>query len=129
LQRVPGDSITTLLVDDEPDIRLVMRLAIELEDEGVSIIGEAENGEQAIQRARDLAPTVVVLDIRMPHVDGLSVAQQILADNPEQAIVLCSAHLDPVLRHRALALGVRECVDKIELPDIAKVVRRVVSAA
>ena len=123
-----GDRITTLLVDDEPDIRLIMRMAIELENRELSIVGEAENGEQAVRCARELSPTVVVLDVRMPHVDGLSAAQQILADNPEQAIVLCSAHLDPALRSLARKIGIRECVDKLELPDIAKVVRRVAAA-
>jgi DNA-binding NarL/FixJ family response regulator len=126
---VTAPPITTLLVDDEPDIRLVMRLAIEMDDDGLTVAGEAEDGDDAVRQARELAPSVVVLDLRMPHLDGLSAAARILADNPDQAIVLCTAHLDAQLMRDARALGIRACVSKVELADIATVVRRVSLAA
>ena len=121
--------ITALLVDDEPDIRLVMRLAIEMADDGLTIAGEAEDGDDAVRQARELAPSVVVIDLRMPHLDGMTAAARILADNPAQAIVLCTAHLDAQLVREARQLGIRECVSKVQLADIAGVVRRVSHAA
>jgi DNA-binding NarL/FixJ family response regulator len=121
--------ISALLVDDEPDIRLVMRLAIEMHDEGLVVAGEAEDGEQAVRAARELSPSVVVMDLRMPHLDGLSAAARILADNPGQLIVLCTAYLDSTLRRQALDLGVAACISKLDLDDIPAVIRRVGAAA
>jgi YesN/AraC family two-component response regulator len=118
-------SIRTLLVDDEPDVRLVMRLAIEAENDGMCVVGEAEDGMQAVAAAADLDPSVVVLDVRMPHLDGLQAAAQILAVRPDQAIILCSAYFDRELRRDATKLGIRECVAKTDLVDIPQVIRRV----
>lgn len=119
--------IRTLLVDDEPDVRLVMRLAIESEDDTeVNVVGEAEDGQQALSQMDDLDPSVVVIDLRMPHLDGLTTASRMLDARPDLAIILCSAHCDRELQYEARALGVAACVSKTDLVEIPTLIKQVV---
>src|SRR5579864_2351812 len=84
----------TLIVDDEEDIRMLVRLTIERADEPLEIIGEATTGEQAVEFCRETRPDVILLDYRLPGISGLDVAELILAEQPDQRIVLFSAYLD-----------------------------------
>lgn len=80
-------TLRALVVDDEAPAR--RRLARQLEALGVEVVGEAEDGEQALSQARVLAPDVVFLDVRMPGLDGLTLVQR-HADLPP--IVFCTAY-------------------------------------
>lgn len=109
-----------LIVDDEEDIRMLIRLTIEIANEGLAVAGEAANGEEAIDRWREEQPEVVVLDYRMPGMTGLEVAERILAEDPEQPIILFSAYVDAETSAAARRLGIRECMPKADydqLPD------------
>jgi YesN/AraC family two-component response regulator len=117
--------IRALLVDDEPDIRMVMRLAIETEHAGVCVVGEAEDGIQAVAAVDDLSPEVVVIDVRMPHLDGMQAAARILEHRPQPTVILCTAYIDLDLEREAAELGVSACVSKTDLFDIPTVIRRV----
>ena len=121
--------IRTLLVDDEPDIRMVMRWAIEADDGEVSVVGEASDGLSGVSAVAELEPSVVVLDVKMPHLDGLETASRMLALQPGIAIILCSSYYDVGMRREAFAMGVRECVSKTDLVEIPDVIRRVAGAA
>lgn len=79
--------LKALVVDDEAPAR--RRLARMLEEAGVEVAGEAEDGEDALRQARALGPDVVFLDIRMPGVDGMTLAQTHLDLPP---IVFCTAY-------------------------------------
>lgn len=107
-------STTILVVDDELDMRMLVRVIIDLANRGWSIVGEAADGLQAIQTWRDLngppVPDVIVLDNRMPELTGLEVAERILAERPDQRIVLYSAYLDDAVRDRAAALRSKSVV-------------------
>ena len=101
-----------LIVDDEEDMRFLVRTVIEAYNHGLQVSGEAENGEQAIEQWRADRPEVVVLDMRMPGLTGLETAERILAESPDQRIVLFSAYLDTETTAEATRLGVDLCLAK-----------------
>jgi DNA-binding NarL/FixJ family response regulator len=101
-----------LIVDDDDDMRFLVRVLIEAANEGLAVAAEARNGEEAVERWREHRPDVVVLDNRMPGRSGLEVAAEILAEQPDQSIILFSAFLDEDTLAQADALGVRACLSK-----------------
>lgn len=107
-----------LIVDDEEDMRALLRSTIEIANEGLRVAGEAVDGEDAVTQWREKRPEIVVLDQRMPGATGLEVAERILAEHPEQAIILFSAYLDPDILDRAKQLGVRACMSKREISRV-----------
>ncbi len=80
---------TVLIVDDHGDFRRSARAL--LEADGFAVVGEARDGVAAIERAAALRPTVVLLDIQLPDLDGLAVAERIAAGPDAPAIVLTSS--------------------------------------
>ncbi|MBW3623111.1 MAG: LytTR family DNA-binding domain-containing protein [Armatimonadetes bacterium] len=84
-------SLTALLVDDEPTARQFLRLLLERQ-EGVEVVGEAENGEEALQLAEELQPSVVFLDIQMPEMTGLEVARSLQTMEPPPWIVFATGY-------------------------------------
>ncbi|MFP5256658.1 MAG: response regulator transcription factor [Acidimicrobiia bacterium] len=123
---------TMLIVDDELDMRMLVRLVIEMANDGLTIVGEAADGREAIEVWRELdgppVPDVVILDNRMPGLSGLEVAQRILEERPAQIIVLYSAFLDADVRARASELGITSCVSKHELDRLPDLVREITAA-
>jgi YesN/AraC family two-component response regulator len=109
--------IRVLIVDDEDDMRALVSATIEMAHEGLSVAGEAADGAEAIAMWRAQRPEVVVLDERMPGQSGIQIAERILAEDPDQAIVLFTAYPDPELFASATRLGVRVCLAK---PDIRR---------
>jgi DNA-binding NarL/FixJ family response regulator/class 3 adenylate cyclase len=75
----PPDTITTVIVDDERLLRTGFRVILEAEPD-ITVIGEAEDGRAALDVVRRRRPDVVLMDIRMPELDGLQAAEQLLAD-------------------------------------------------
>ena len=111
-----------LIVDDEDDMRALLRVAIEQTGD-VTVAAEAADGAEAVSLWREHRPDVVVLDQRMPTVDGLEAAGRILREDPDQPVILFSAYLTDEMRREAAALGVRECVEKDEVFRIPEVIR------
>ena len=108
-------TIPTLIVDDEEDVRSLVRMVVEAANEGLMVSGEAADGQEALEHWRAVRPAAVVLDQRMPGMSGLEVAEHILAEDPTQAIILFSAFLDQATREEARRLGVRVCLDKTQV--------------
>lgn len=106
------------LVDDEEDIRLLIRTLIESANEGLEVLGEAGDGQTALERIDEMDPQVVVLDQRMPGLSGLETAGQILNHRPGQRIILCSAYLDEDLRQKADRAGITLCLTKHQVGEI-----------
>lgn len=123
---------TMLIVDDELDMRMLVRIVIEMANHGLRIVGEAADGTEALKVWRDLdgppAPDVVILDNRMPGLSGLEVAEQILRERPGQIIVLYSAFLDDDVRAKAAAIGITRCVSKQELDQLPALIEELTTA-
>ena len=113
-----GQDTGVLIVDDEEDMRALLRSTIEIANEGLRVAGEAIDGEDAVARWRETRPQIVVLDQRMPGATGLEVAQRILAEHPEQTIILFSAYLDQEILDAAAELGIRACMSKREISRV-----------
>jgi DNA-binding NarL/FixJ family response regulator len=109
---VPARSNRALIVDDDDDMRFLLRVLIETANEGLAVAGEARTASEAVSQWREHQPDVVVLDQRMPDRSGLDVAAEMLAERPDQSIILFSAFLDDETIARAEALGVRACLSK-----------------
>lgn len=107
---------TVLLVDDDLDVRLLIRIVRESANAGLTIVGEAADGAEALQMWRELNgppdPDIIVLDNHMPGMTGLEAAAQILEERPSQVIVLCTALFDRETRTRAAELGISHCMPK-----------------
>ena len=110
--------ITALIVDDESDIRLLVRMIVETANHGLGVSGEAADGKEALKMWRANPPVVVILDNRMPGLTGLEVAEQILAEKPDQAIILFSAYLDRETIDHASRIGVKRCLDKTRIDQL-----------
>ena len=113
----------TLIVDDEEDMRLLLRLTINRENRGLQVVGEASSGEEALVIRRELDVDVIVLDHRMPGLTGVETAKAILADEPDVPIVLYSAFVDDGMTAEARALGVRRCIKKGDVPGLIAALR------
>jgi CheY-like chemotaxis protein len=113
--------VGTLIVDDEADLRLLIRLAIEGRNEGLYVSGEAADGESALEQIDDLDPDVVVLDQMMPGMDGIETASRMLEGRPNQRIVLFTAFLDAELQRKAAGVGIEACMSKSELKQLPEV--------
>ena len=103
-----------LIVDDEDDMRSLLRILIEMANGGLSVAGEAADGQEALDRWREEQPDVVLMDQRMPGPSGLDTAERILAERPTQSIILFSAYLDEAITTAAEGIGVRKCVSKAD---------------
>lgn len=88
------DPIRILLVDDQQLIRMGFRMVLEAEP-GFTVVGEATNGAEAVALVRDLAPDVIVMDVRMPRLDGIAATERIVQQHPaSRVIVLTTFDLD-----------------------------------
>ena len=100
-----------LLVDDSSTIRRSLRSLIESQTNW-EIAGEAENGQEAIEKFRQLRPDVIILDLSMPVMNGLDAARSIRAISPEVRILLFTMHAYPHLVKDARKIGVNEVLSK-----------------
>lgn len=86
-----SDAISVLLVDDHALVRKGFRRMIE-DDPGITVIGEAGSGLEAVQLAQQLRPQVIVMDMAMPEMDGVQATREILRHLPKTAIVILSMY-------------------------------------
>ncbi len=103
-----------LTVDDRETFREILRHLVELAS-GLSLVGEADSGERAVDVAKKLEPDMVVMDVVMPGIGGIAAARQIKAERPATVIVLVSTTHPDDLPIEASGSGADEIVWKAEL--------------
>ena len=88
------DLYRIILVDDEEEVRKSIIKKIDWNAAGFQVVGDAENGEEALERIEALEPDVVLTDIRMPYMDGLTLAEKVRQRFPSTKIVIFSGYDD-----------------------------------
>ena len=96
--------IKVMLVDDHAVVRMGFRLLLQGASD-IDVVGEANSGEEAVRQFMELAPDVLVMDISMPGIGGLEAIDRVLAKNPQQKILVLSAHEDVMHARRVLKAG------------------------
>jgi len=116
--------ITVLLADDHHLVRRGFRRLLE-DDPRISVIGEAADGDEAIQLARELHPRVVVMDAAMPGTNGMAATRAILATDSDIAILMLSMHSEETVVRQAMDAGVRGYILKnvVDLDLAAAIVK------
>ena len=101
-----SEPITCLIVDDHEVVREGLRLSLS-RSENIRVVGEAADGEAAVTLARRRKPNVVILDVRMPGMDGLAAAKEITSEIPETAVLMFTAFAERSLLTRGLESGAK----------------------
>lgn len=122
-----ADRIRVLIVDDNDETRDGTRRLLEYEDD-IEVVDYAENGLVAIEKVRELNPDVVLMDINMPVMDGLTATQRLRAEFPRTQIVIVTVQDDAHYMRQALRAGVADFVAKpVGADDLADAIRRAYS--
>ncbi|MGV9361791.1 response regulator [Amycolatopsis sp. NPDC003731] len=106
---------TVVLADDEALLRKALAALLPLEG-GITVLAEAEDGEQAVAATLRHRPDVLVIDLEMPAVDGLGAVAEIRRARPEQVVLMLTRHARPGVLRKALKLGVQGFVSKAAEP-------------
>jgi len=112
-----------LLVDDQDDVRLLWRLAIEAANHDLQVVAEAANGVEAIAQAGQV--DVLVVDQMMPGMTGLELVEELRARGRTPVIILCSAYLSREVIARAREAGVARCLPKDRMRELPAAIREV----
>ncbi len=99
-----------LVVDDAPIIRLMIKDIIEFN--GYEVVGEANNGKEAVQMYNELKPNLVTMDIIMPEMDGIEALGEILKNDPEAKVVMVTAIDQRESLMKAIRLGATDYIVK-----------------
>jgi len=105
---------TVVTVDDDRRFREVLQ-GLLLQDAELALIGEAENGEDAVRRTRELHPDIVLMDITMPRVNGFDATRTIKAYRPQTKIIILTVHADYTYEQAALGNGADAFIAKKRL--------------
>ena len=117
-------SFTCVVVDDHP--ALVEAIALVLEDHGIEPIGTASDGRSGLALIRDVRPDVAIVDIRMPELNGIEVAREVVRTAPETGVALYTGYGDRALLLEALDAGARGYILKeAPLDDLVRAVRAI----
>jgi PAS domain S-box-containing protein len=121
-----GDATRVLVVDDHPEARSGV-IALLGDDPALRVVGEAVNGRHAIEMARELRPQLVLMDVAMPVLDGISATEVIKRERPGAAVIGLSMYDDDDLRRRMLGAGAEAFLSKSDDPaDLLAAIRTAV---
>jgi DNA-binding NarL/FixJ family response regulator len=121
--------IRVLICDDVDAFRALIRHSLEREP-GIEVVGEAANGLEGIDQARELQPDVILLDLSMPECDGLEAIPTILRHAPQTRIVAFSGFTADRMAEPVIARGATAYLEKgVELSEVIATIRDVYAAA
>src|ERR1041384_4739815 len=124
-----GEKIRVMIVDDVSETRENVRKLLQFESD-VEVVGVARTGKEAIQASQDLQPDVVLMDINMPDMDGISATEAIRAKQPSVQVVILSVQGDQNYMRRAMLAGARDFLTKPPMGDeLISAIRRAGSMA
>ncbi len=110
-------AVRVLIVDDQEPFRLAARAVVEMTD-GFDVVGEAETGEESVDRARELDPDLVLMDVNLPGIDGLEATRRILGESQRTVVLLVSTYEAEEYAPRAAEVGAAGYIPKSEFePD------------
>ena len=116
---------TIIVVDDEEEIRLGIIKKIPWEEYGFKVVGDAENGQEALEKAEKLRPDIIMTDIKMPFMDGLKLGEEITKKIPETKIIIFSGSDDFEYAQKAIKINVIEYVLKpINSNDLIEILKK-----
>lgn len=101
---------SVLIVDDAAFMRMMIKDI--LVKNGYNVVGEAENGEVAVEKYKELSPDLVTMDITMPEKDGITALKEIKAINPNATIIMCSAMGQQAMVIDAIQAGAKDFIVK-----------------
>jgi len=120
-----GDAPTILVADDHGLIREGLKIV--LERDGMRVVGFAATGRQAVEMTQSLEPDVVILDIRMPDMDGLEALAAIKSARPETTVLMLTSYGNPEYLYRSISLGAAGFLTKEGDPNqISQAIRTVI---
>lgn len=119
------DRVTILIVDDHPVVRQGLRTFLDLQED-LSVVGEAETGEEAVAKVQELLPEVVLLDLVMPDLDGIEAARQIRDVSPSTKVIVLTSYAEDEKVFPAIKAGAAGYLLKdVEPAELAEGIRRV----
>lgn len=119
-------SIRILIVDDQQILRQGLRTMLEKQP-GMTVVGEAENGRTAIELAGELSPTVIVMDVAMPDLNGIEATSQIVEAHPRVKVIALSMHSDKQFVSRMFKAGaVGYLLKDCAVDELAEAIRTVI---
>jgi DNA-binding NarL/FixJ family response regulator len=120
------DVVRVLIADDQALFRRGLYVVLGTED-GIEVVAEAENGEEAVERAKELAPDVVLMDVRMPRMDGIEAARRIRAEVPTARILMLTVSDEEEDLYEAIKAGANGYLLKeISVHEVAEAIHAVV---
>ncbi|MGF7185200.1 two-component system chemotaxis response regulator CheY [Desulfitispora alkaliphila] len=108
-------SNTVLIVDDAAFMRMMIKDI--LSKNGFEVVGEAENGQVAVEKYNELSPDLVTMDITMPEMDGITAVKEIRQKDPNAKIIMCSAMGQQAMVIDAIQAGAKDFIVKPFQPD------------
>jgi DNA-binding NarL/FixJ family response regulator len=111
------DTVRVLIVDDQEPFRSAAKMVVELTD-GFEVAGEAGSGEDGLRLVSELAPDLILMDIKMPGMDGLEATRRIVTDDPSARVVVLSTYEAAEFQERAIEVGAIAFISKSDFgPD------------
>ena len=115
-----------ILVDDEEEVRKSIIKKIDWAGAGFCVVGDAENGEDALEKIENLEPDVILTDIRMPYMDGLALAERVRQKYPSMKIIVFSGFDDFEYAKQAIKLNVTEYILKpVNVEELTAILKRI----